>query len=156
MKKWIIITIIAVCGAIMLLGLRLFYHSEISGDTPPIPTVSVSDERALQVNLGSYTWKAAVDTFTDYNQFLSNLTTVAPGTELQIAFSNKPKPKSIEVTIAQKAQGDLWIENGLLIAIKGGSGAIEVPYEKGTYVYRLSAAWEFGTAASYYFSVEVK
>jgi hypothetical protein len=111
------------------------------GDKPPFPKIKVGDQKVL-VEPGTYSWRFLAKHVIADSPGPSDIVdpehdaiTVAPGSELSITFSSKPKTMVLST----------WEGNQELSTVELQSGKYKLPSDKGTYIYSVRANWSKGS-----------
>jgi len=141
-------------SAVLLIALGGYWLGKEYTSMPPEPVVSIG-ERNVPAIRGTYCWSSlmkgvCVDTAAPPGIIsFENHTTVsaAPGTEVKIDFEEQPLKDSIYLS--------RWLDDEKDIQVPLKGNMFELPKDKGTYVYSVSANWNNGDAV-YAFVIEVK
>ncbi|MCH1627114.1 hypothetical protein [Fredinandcohnia quinoae] len=149
MKKSIITLI-----ALIVLAVGIYFVIGLFYVKPPTPILTVEDKKVEGIQ-GSYCWdgllySVCADTSSPpemiKNQDLKPIV-VSSQSNLKIEYKNKPQENAVKV--------NQWLTNGNTKDVPINDNAIQLPKEKGVFVYDVSARWEKGSS-SYAFVVEVK
>ncbi|WP_133058604.1 hypothetical protein [Halalkalibacter urbisdiaboli] len=130
--------------------------TELEGDTPPIPSVTVGEEN-IEVVRASYCWNTGCVDYAGPPEILEGKVPfqVQKGENIKIQFDYEPKPFSISVSRMLDTDQE-WVKDELV------NGVLTVPNEEGIYYYDFLVNWhsedgKYSLGDSFYaFAIEVK
>lgn len=149
MKKSIVTVVVAI-----LIGFGGYLLGKEYAAGPPEPAVAIGEKEVPAIR-GTYCWSSLVKNICEDSlsapaiiSFKNQKPLSAdPGAEVTIDFNEQPLKDSIYLS--------RWLndEKDIQVPLKGNM--FELPKDKGTYVYSVSANWNNGDAV-YAFVIEVK
>lgn len=149
MRKSLIILIVLV-----ILAVGVYYAIGLFSVKPPTPIITVEGQKVEWVQ-GSYCWEelfkgvcADMISPPELIKFQElEPVVVSPQSQLKIEFKKEPKENTLRV--------DKWLTNGEIENVPVSDNVIQLPKERGIYVYDVSARWDNGDS-SYAFAIEVR
>lgn len=149
MKKFLFILV-----AIVGVAVGIYFVVGLLNSSPPKPIITVEGKK-VEVAQGSYCWKGlinamCVDTASP-NEIVKfkNLKPVVVSAQSLLKIEYKKEP--IENTLGVNG----WINNEESESVPINKNVIQLPKEKGKYVYNVFAHWDNGDS-NYVFVVEVR
>ncbi len=154
MKKIAFLLLLSIVGIVFLAGCS---GKELTGDTPPMPMVSLGGE-SVEVVRGSYCWNASCVDYAGPPELLEGKMPfqVQKGEQINIEFDFEPEPSSIELSKMLGTDEGEWVTENLV------DDAWIVPDEEGIYYYDFMVHWysedeNYSSGdASYAFVIQVK
>lgn len=152
-----VLILLSVGLLVALLGCSEPKEERLTGDKPPLPSVTV-EQTAIEVVRASYCWSTAcVDTIGPPEILGDRVpTTVAPHSKITITFDYRPQPTTLSLSRISSENYEASTE------VKVRKGSFEAPGEPGVYYYSMLVHWlskdrKFTRGDSYYaFGIEVR